>query len=325
MTNGHIPVLQTEVLTALNLKPNQNIVDCTLGAGGHAKAILQQIGPHGHLLGLDQDPTAIVLATERLAPYVNQVTVVNINFDQLSQAIISPPYSTSQPFGPIHGILADLGVSSMQLDQPERGFSFQQSGPLDMRLGPDILESAADLINHLAEEDLANIIYRYGEERQSRRIARAIVQARPLHTTLDLAEVVLKATTGSRRSSGRTGRRHRGAKIHPATRTFQAIRIAVNDELGALERLLPQAINLLAPGGRLAIISFHSLEDRIVKHFFRQQAGLNTNTEAPSLRLERKPDPTIKIITKKPIVAVDPEKSTNPRARSAKLRVVEKI
>lgn len=311
----HIPVLQAEVLTALTLQPNQSIIDCTIGAGGHAEAILTQIGPAGRLLGLDQDPTALELAGKRLQPFQNQLHLANANFDQLAQQLVAPPFSSQQPFTPVHGILADLGVSSMQLDQPERGFSFQQDGPLDMRLGPDVPASAADLINNLEEKQLADLIYQYGEERQSRRIARAIVQNRPLRTTQGLAETVSKAVGG-----------RRGRKIHPATRTFQAIRIAVNDELGALERFLPQALNSLTLGGRLVIISFHSLEDRLVKQFFRQEAGLKNTVEKPMPLLpEQEKKARIKIITKKPIVATEAESIANPRARSAKLRAAEVI
>lgn len=312
MAGPHLPVLKTEVLTLLNLKPNQAVIDCTVGAGGHAENILQQTGSNGQLLGLDVDPTAIKIAASRLALYESRVRLINANFDQLTQI------ATEHGFSSVQAILADLGVSSMQLDQPERGFSFILDGPLDMRLGPMAEQSAADLINTLKESDLADLIYRYGEERRSRRIARAIVQARPIYTTGALAEVISKAVGG-----------RRGQKIHPATRTFQAIRIAVNDELGALERFLPQAVNLLAPGGRLAVISFHSLEDRIVKYFFRQQATGRAAPVGPIPvdqpdRQKQSHRPTLKIITKKPIVATTQEISVNPRARSAKLRVAEK-
>jgi len=319
MADSHLPVLKTEVITALNLKPNQHVVDCTVGAGGHAESILEQTGSKGELLGLDLDPMALKLATTRLKSFGARVHLVNANFDQLGQVVTQAPFSPDKPFSPIHGILADLGVSSMQLDQAERGFSFQHDGPLDMRLSPTITQSAADLINSTSEKALADLIYQYGEERKSRRIARAIVKARPIYTTQALAEVVSRAVGG-----------RRGRRIHPATRTFQAIRITVNDELGALERFLPQAIHLLAPGGRLVVISFHSLEDRIVKHFFRREAMPKVSSETDHTRQSPHQRPhrsqrqaTIKIITKKPIVASASEKSNNPRARSAKLRVVE--
>ena len=199
----------------------------------------------------------------------------------------------------------------MQLDQAERGFSFQADGPLDMRLGPDAAQSAEELINTLDEKSLADVIYQYGEERKSRRIARAIVNQRPLYTTQELAEVVSRAVGG-----------RRGRRIHPATRTFQAIRIAVNDELGALERFLPQAINALAPGGRLAVISFHSLEDRIVKHTFRRLASSGDAEQGLPISQPPRQTPKVKVLTKKPITATDLENQANPRARSAKLRVV---
>ena len=314
---GHIPVLPAEILAALKLQANRNIIDCTVGAGGHAQAILEQTGPHGRLLGIDQDPAALTLAGERLKPFGGRFHLIEANFDQLGQVVTQPPFSPEHPFGPVHAILADLGVSSMQLDQAERGFSFLKDGPLDMRLGPSTTQSAAELVNHLPEKDLADLIYKYGEERRSRRIARAIVQARPLYTTQALADIVSRAVGG-----------RRGGRIHPATRTFQALRIAVNDELGALERLLQQAITLIVPGGRLAIISFHSLEDRIVKHFFRQMASPQvTLEESPFHRSlhSQQPQAKIKRITKRPIMATDAEKSINPRSRSAKLRVAEII
>ncbi len=322
----HVPVLKTEVLKALNLKPNQNVIDCTIGAGGHAESILQQTNPNGQLLGLDVDPAAIKLATTTLKAFAPRVHLINANFDQLRSTVTEAPFyqnqqnQQKQPVWPIHAILADLGVSSMQLNQPERGFSFAQDGPLDMRMGPAAKQSAATLINNLTEKALADLIYRYGEERKSRRIARAIVKARPIDTTSELAEVISRAVGG-----------RRGRKIHPATRTFQAIRIAVNDELGALERFLPQAISLLAPGGRLTIISFHSLEDRIVKHFFRREATGEPYSPPPPYPSYSSQPPiqpgkhqaTINIVTKKPITATQAEILANPRARSAKLRVAE--
>ena len=316
MSTPHLPVLSFAVLSALNLKANDHTIDCTVGAGGHAESIIQQTGPKGQLLGLDADPAAIELAQRRLAPFGSRVHLINTNFERLAQVVTEPPFSTKHPFGPIHAILADLGVSSMQVDQAERGFSFQQDGPLDMRFGPAAGQSAEELINYTDEVDLANLIYRYGEERRSRRIAKAIVQARPIYTTQILAQVVSRAVGG-----------RRGQRIHPATRTFQAIRIAVNDELGVLERFLPQAINLLAPGGRLAVISFHSLEDRIVKHFFRQQVTGSSGQEeisyAPTPKNHQPRQTRFKLITKKPITATAVEVTANPRARSAKLRAIE--
>lgn len=306
MSNYHEPVLKTQILQHLCLKAGSRVIDCTIGAAGHAESMLQQISPTGLLLGLDRDPTALEIAKTRLAAFKKQVTLVNTNFDCVSKV------ATEQNFLPVQAILADIGVSSMQLNQPQRGFSFNQDGPLDMRMNQQATQSAATLINNLTEKELADIIYRYGEERKSRKIARAIVKARPINTTLALANVVKKALAGRPYQ-----------KIHPATRTFQAFRIAVNDELGALERFLPQAVQLLAPGGHLAIISFHSLEDRLIKHFFKQEA---TDCICPPQQLlcNCQHKARVKIITKKPIVATKQEVLTNPRARSAKLRVIQR-
>lgn len=302
----HKPVLLTEVIAALQPHPGGIYIDGTVGAGGHAAATLEVSAPDGQLYGLDQDESALALAGERLSDFGDRVHLLHANFDQLQQHQIPPA----------DGILLDLGVSSMQFDQSERGFSFQADGPLDMRMDSSAEETAADLINHLSERDLADLIYRYGEERQSRRIARAIVQDRPFERTQELADLIARVVRP--RKGGQRGR----SKIHPATRTFQALRIAVNDELGVLERVLPQAIAQLAPGGRLAIISFHSLEDRIVKKYFQQEArDCICPPEQPVCTCRHKA--TIHIITKKPITPSLAEIDSNPRARSAKLRVVE--
>jgi len=301
----HQPVLLTEVIAALQPRSGGVYIDGTVGAGGHAAAVLEDSTPDGQLYGLDQDESALALAGERLSGFGNRVHLLHANFDRLHQ----------YQFPPADGILLDLGVSSMQFDQPERGFSFQTDGPLDMRMDSSVTETAADLVNHLPEGDLADLIYRYGEERQSRRIARVIVQDRPFERTQQLAELIARVV-----KSGK-GNRQGKPKIHPATRTFQALRIAVNDELGALERALPQAIAQLAPGGRLAIISFHSLEDRIVKKYFQQEAkDCICPPEQPVCTCRHKA--TIHIITKKPITPSLAEIDVNPRARSAKLRVV---
>lgn len=307
MPMPHISVLKNEVLDYLNLHSNDKVIDCTIGAGGHAATILERISPHGELLGLDLDSTALAIASQRLKPFEERFRFRQGNFDRVVE------FATAETFTSVAGILADLGVSSMQLDTPERGFSFNKDAPLDMRMGADAPYSADEIVNTWSEHDIADIIYRYGEERKSRRIARAIVNARPIHRTLALAEIVSKAVGG-----------RRGKKTHPATKTFQAIRIAANDELGAIERFLPQAINLLAPGGRLAIISFHSLEDRIVKQFFKLEAS-------DCICPPRQPictcnhQASISIITKKPVIASEVEQAQNPRARSAKLRVVERL
>ncbi len=301
----HKPVLLQEVIEALRPQSGGHYIDGTIGAGGHAAAILQASSPDGQLFGFDLDQSALEIAKNRLAQFGHRVHLFHANFDQLVQ--IAQTYQIPKA----DGILLDLGLSSMQVDQPERGFSFQADGPLDMRMDPSSGQTAAALVNHLPEDELANLIYRYGEERQSRRIARTIVKARPIRRTIELAQVVAKAVGYSRQ-----------AKIHPATRTFQALRIATNDELGALERVLPQAISWLKPGGRLAIISFHSLEDRIVKQYFKQESqDCLCPPGQPVCTCRHKA--TINIITKRLITPSLGEIDENPRARSAKLRVVE--
>jgi 16S rRNA (cytosine1402-N4)-methyltransferase len=303
----HISVLLQEIITVLQPHPGGVYIDGTVGAGGHAAALLEASAPDGQLFGLDRDQSALEVARRQLAQFGHRVHLFHANFDELAQV------AQTQGMPRADGLLLDLGVSSMHLDQPERGFSFQMDGPLDMRMDRTTGPTAADLVNSLPEEELANLIYRYGEERHSRRIARAIVKARPLRRTLELAQVVARASGG-----GRPDR----TKIHPATRTFQALRIAVNDELGALERALPQALKCLKPGGRLAVISFHSLEDRIVKQYFKQESqDCVCPPEQPICICRHKA--TIDIITKRPITASLAEIDANPRARSAKLRVVE--
>jgi 16S rRNA (cytosine1402-N4)-methyltransferase len=303
----HKAVLLQEVIEALQPHSGGLYLDATVGAGGHATALLQASAPDGQLFGLDQDKSALEIAERQLAQFGRRVHLFHANFDRLAQVVKAHQIPKAD------GILLDLGVSSMQLDQPERGFSFHADGPLDMRMDATTGPTAADLVNRLPEDELANLIYRYGEERQSRRIARAIVKARPLERTVELARIIAKAS-----GSGQSSR----AKIHPATRTFQALRIAINDELGALERALPQAIECLKPGGRLAVISFHSLEDRIVKNYFKQESqDCICPPEQPVCTCRHKA--TIDIITKRPITASLDEIDANPRARSAKLRVVE--
>jgi 16S rRNA (cytosine1402-N4)-methyltransferase len=303
----HTPVLLQEVIAALRPQAGGSYIDGTIGAGGHAAAILAASSPDGQLFGFDQDQSALAIAQRQLAQFGQRFHLFHANFDQLSRM------AQVHHIPPANGILLDLGLSSMHLDQPERGFSFQADGPLDMRMDQGAASTAADLVNQLPEAELANLIYRYGEERHSRRIARAIVKARPLHRTIDLAQVVARVS-----GSGRSDK----SKLHPATRTFQALRIAVNDELGALERVLPQAIAWLKPGGRLAVISFHSLEDRLVKQYFKQESrDCICPPEQPSCTCRHKA--IVDIITKRPITPSLTEASENPRARSAKLRVVE--
>ena len=260
---------------------------------------------------MDVDPQALELAQQRLAGFSERVTLVQESYTSLLEQIRQLGWENVQ------GIVIDLGVSSMQLDTPERGFSFQGEGPLDMRFDPRQPLSAEDVVNRWAERDLADLIWRYGEEQQSRRIARAIVAARPLHTTRELAELVAR-TLGGRKGS------YQKSRTHPATRTFQALRIAVNQELQSIEDFLPQAVEALAPGGRLAVISFHSLEDRIVKQFFRRESrDCICPPEQPVCTCGHKA--SIREVNRHPIEAQQEEVESNPRARSAKLRVVEKI
>jgi 16S rRNA (cytosine1402-N4)-methyltransferase len=254
----HIPVLYEPTLEALAVGPGGRYVDATVGLGGHAAGILKRSAPDGRLLGLDLDPQALAVASRWLASYGPRATLVHADYATLSEQ------ARQHSFGEVQGVLFDLGVSSLQLDQPERGFSFQADAPLDMRFDPTRGPSAADLLNSASEEELADILWRYGEERLSRRIARRIVQAREQHRieqTGDLARLVEEAGGGRR------------TRIHPATRTFMALRIAVNRELERLPLGLEQAVEILAAGGRLVVISFHSLEDRLVKQFIQDQAG----------------------------------------------------
>jgi 16S rRNA (cytosine1402-N4)-methyltransferase len=303
---GHVPVLYDAVLATLALDPGAHVIDGTLGGAGHALGLLQVTAPDGLLLGLDRDPEAISRARERLARLSERTLLVQSSFRELKAVALE------HNCPPADGVLLDLGVSSYQLASPERGFSFVKVGPLDMRFDPSQGPSAADLVNSLPAEELAEILYRFGEERQSRRIARAIVAARPFQTTRQLAEVI----------AGAVGRR--GGRIHPATKSFQALRIAVNDELGALEEVLPQALELLRPGGRLAVISFHSLEDRLVKRFFRRQAqDCICPPELVVCTCEHRA--VLRIITRKPVQPDEAEIAQNRRARSARLRVAEKL
>ena len=292
----HVAVLLDAVLDGLQPHAGGRYIDGTLGGGGHAAAVLERSSPDGELLGIDADPAALAAAAERLQRFGDRVRLAHGNFGTLGAIAAQAGWER------VDGILLDLGVSSYQLDTAERGFSFQADGPLDMRLDPTKGETAADLVNQAPETELADLIFQYGEERASRRIARFLVEARrrqPITTTAQLAAIVARALGG------------RHGKIHPATRTFQALRIAVNGELDNLERGLEQAVELLQPGGRLAVIAFHSLEDRIVKHFFRAEA------QAEPARLA--------ILTKKPIEADEAEARSNPRSRSAKLRIAERV
>ncbi|MGA7606290.1 MAG: 16S rRNA (cytosine(1402)-N(4))-methyltransferase RsmH [Anaerolineales bacterium] len=305
MVTPHKPVLYQEIIHALQPKSPGRYIDGTIGAGGHARGILEACAPEGCLLGFDLDSQALALARETLAPYGQRVVLVQASYLSLLETLQRLGWNA------VDGIVIDLGVSSMQLDTSERGFSFNNDASLDMRFNRDVGLTAAQLINSTSETDLANLLFQYGEEPRARKIARMIVQARPVTTTLQLAEIVKKAYPGH-------------SRVHPATRTFQAIRIAVNDELTVLEQALPIAIQTLRPGGRLALISFHSLEDRIVKDFFRRESKDWINPPYEKIyEIERKA--TLKEITRKPITPGTDEIELNPRARSAKLRVAEKL
>jgi 16S rRNA (cytosine1402-N4)-methyltransferase len=302
----HKPVLYQEIIHALQPRNGGRYVDGTLGAGGHARGILEACAPDGQLLGLDVDPQALALARENLAPYEGRIHLAQASHILLSEQLASLKWDA------IDGIVLDLGASSMQFDNPERGFSFMQDGPLDMRFGINATMSAEEIVNTFEQKELADIIFKYGEDRDARKIARAIVQARPLHTTGQLVAAIEKASP------------RRGDRVHPATQTFQALRIAVNDELAAVEKTLPQAVAALRSGGRCAVISFHSLEDRIVKEYFREQSKDLINPPYERIyEVERKA--VVKLVNKKPILPTEEEIKDNPRARSAKLRVVEKI
>lgn len=302
----HIPVLLSETLEGLAVRPGGLYVDGTLGAGGHAGAILEASRPDGRVLAFDRDPAALALAGEQLAAYGERLVATHASFETMGRR------APALGFGALDGVLLDLGLSSMQLADDERGFSFRAGGALDMRFDPQADLTAADIVNGWDEGALAGLIAEYGEERHARRVARAIVAARPLADAQALVDVV----------AGAVGRSQE--RIHPATRTFQALRIAVNDELGALERTLPQALDLLKPGGRLAVISFHSLEDRIVKQFVRREAQDCICPPAqPVCTCDHRA--RLRPVTRKPVRASQAEVESNPRSRSARLRVAERV
>ncbi|GAH35988.1 unnamed protein product [marine sediment metagenome] len=300
----HVPVLVREAVEGLQAQPGGYFIDCTVGLGGHAAAILERISPQGKLLGIDADPEAIRIARARFGDYSEAVTLVNDSFANL-EAICS-----KYKFYPVDGILFDLGVSSMQLDTAQRGFSFQRDGPLDMRFDPRQGLTVSDIVNTFSEQELARVIKEYGEERHSRRVAQHIVSSRPITSTLQLAQVVEQVL----------GRKH--AKIHPATRTFMALRIAVNRELENLKVALEQTINLLRFRGRLVVISYHSLEDRIVKEFMRREAS-SCLCPPGTIICRCGHVATLKLISRKVIKPTSLEIESNPRSRSAKLRIAE--
>jgi 16S rRNA (cytosine1402-N4)-methyltransferase len=304
----HVPVLLNETMDLLVTNPAGIYIDGTLGRGGHATEILKRLGPEGRLIGLDRDAEAIEATKEILKPYGERAVRIHGNFADMKELCKSIGVTA------VDGVLLDLGVSSPQLDVAERGFSFAKDGPLDMRMDRTQGRSAADLVNEEDEETLANLIFRLGEERDSRRIARAIVLERQhgrIERTLRLAEIVERAKGG-----------RRGA-VHPATQTFQALRMAVNAELESLESGLEAGLSMLREGGRMAVITFHSLEDRPVKEFFKRHTVKRESLQQGGEKLVYD-EPAVRLLTKKPLTAAKDELKENPRARSAKLRVVER-
>ncbi len=296
MSPQHVPVLLEEVLEYLNVRPGGVIVDATLGLAGHSLEIAKRLGGKGKLIGFDRDQEAMEAARARLATLEAELGM------EMPEVVFEPrAFSEASSLiapGSLDGLLADFGVSSLQLDEAHRGFSFRLDGPLDMRMDTRGGETAGQVVNQEDENELADLIYEFGEERRSRRIARAIVRARPITTTAELARIVSAEAPPMK-----------GEKIHPATRTFQALRIRVNNELGEIQSLLKSAGSLLKPGGRLVLISFHSLEDRLVKDAFREAGQAKV----------------LKVLTKKPVVAGEQEQMRNPRSRSAKMRASEKV
>lgn len=307
----HIPVLFDEIMEIMAPKPGEFFVDCTLGGGGHSKGFLERTGPDGLLIGIDQDSDALVAARQNLRPYDGRIMLVHSNYSNLDQIL--------QDYAPegVDGILFDIGVSSHQLDEAERGFSYMQDAPLDMRMDQTQSLDAWQVVNTYGEEDLQRILKDYGEERWAKRIAKFLVEFRskkPIDTTGELVDIIKRAIPKGAREEG----------SHPAKRTFQAIRIEVNNELGVLNRTIQVAANHLKKGGRLGIISFHSLEDRIVKEQFRYLASdCICPPELPICQCDKVSE--VKILTRKPVTASPEELARNSRAKSAKFRAVEKI
>ena len=303
LSANHVPVLLKEAIDFLNVRHGGTYIDATVGLGGHSYEIAKRLGAPGHLIGLDKDPAALeraksVLGRSSLVVGQSEWPMVELRHGSFAEVANDQRLTTNDK---VDGILADLGVSSLQLSDPARGFSFQAEGPLDMRMDPQSERTAEQVVNHLDERELADVIYEFGEERRSRRIARAIVRSRPIRSTAHLADVISAAARPMNQAERR---------IHPATRTFQALRIFVNRELDDLRALLEGAPRILKPGGRVVVISFHSLEDRIVKDDFRE-GGIK--------------DKYYRVLTRKPVTASLEEQDRNPRARSAKLRAAERI
>ncbi|WOD62170.1 16S rRNA (cytosine(1402)-N(4))-methyltransferase RsmH [Niallia taxi] len=307
----HTTVLLNEAVDGLNIQPDGIYVDCTLGGAGHSELILSKLSDKGRLIAFDQDETAIMNAEKKLERYKDKLTIVKSNFSNLKEEIHNLGITN------VDGVLYDLGVSSPQLDTPERGFSYHHDAPLDMRMDSDADISASDVVNNWKYEDLVRIFFRYGEEKFSKQIARKIEAARetkPVETTGELVELIKDAIPAPARRKGG----------HPAKRVFQAIRIAVNDELGVFEDSIGQAISLLNQGGRISVITFHSLEDRICKAAFKKASDLpDLPPGLPIIPAEFQPE--LKLVTRKPIVPSDEELEENNRARSAKLRIAEKL
>lgn len=302
----HQPVLYQEIISYLQPRQGSVFVDCTIGGGGHAFGILDTSAPDGRLLGLDVDLHALSLARQHLAVFGERVVLKRASYVTLEEQVSRLGWQA------VSGVLIDLGVSSMQLDAPERGFSFRFDAPLDMRFDPDQTLTAGEIVNNFPECELADILYRFGEERRSRQVARSIVEGRPIQSTFQLVDAVFRVIPGGK------------DRIHPATRTFQALRMAVNNELLAIETVLPQAMRVLAPGGRLAVIAFHSLEDRLVKNFFKQESR-DCICSQDTIVCMCHHHANLKLITRKAIRPSIKEIKENPRSRSAKLRVVEKL
>ncbi|HNP59231.1 MAG TPA: 16S rRNA (cytosine(1402)-N(4))-methyltransferase RsmH [Nitrospirales bacterium] len=298
MNDVHIPVLVEEISFWLNPLPGGVYVDCTVGLGGTSLKLLEKSGKNAHIIGLDRDYQAVAIAKKTLSEYESSVNIEHGNFSHIKDVVQKSGYEK------VDGVVFDLGVSSMQLDQPERGFSFSQSGPLDMRMDQTQKMTAADLVNHLPEKELADVIFTYGEERYSRRIARAIVQARNV-SLIQTTQALVAVLEGALPYAYKKGR------LHFATRTFQALRIRVNRELDLIEPALRDAVDLLKEGGRVCVVAFHSLEDRIVKQTFRSMA--------------KREHPSVALLVKKPVIPSVLEIQQNPRARSAKLRVAERL
>lgn len=302
----HTPVMVPEILKGLNVSPGGRYIDCTLGEGGHTKSILEASNPGGEVLGIDADHEAIEVSKTRLEKYDDRFIFSNNNFNEIRKIAMK------SNFIPCHGILFDLGVSSLQLDKESRGFSFRRKAPLDMRFSVNQTLTAEEVINTFSESEIADILYNFGEERRSRKIANIIVQNRPIKDADELSNLI------------KTNLKRTNFKINPSTKTFQALRIYINEELNSLSKALEQSLEVVGVGGRIAVISYHSLEDRIVKNFFRNESKYCICL--PNITIcDCGHVPKIKIINKKPIIPSQNEIDSNKRSRSAKLRVVERI